>query len=47
MATPHVEIHGSDSDSALRESLDPDILQVRSMVPDAYRNAPDAEATRI
>ena len=46
MATPHVEMHDSDSDSALREPLGPDTLEVRSMVPDAYRNAPDAEATR-
>ena len=46
MATPDVEMHGSDSDSALRESLGPDTLKARSIVPGAYRNAPDAEATR-
>jgi hypothetical protein len=40
MATPDVEMHGSDSDSALRESLGPDTLKARSIVPGAYRNAP-------
>jgi hypothetical protein len=46
MATPDVEMHSSDSDSALSEPLGLDTLEARSMVPDAYRNAPDAEATR-
>jgi hypothetical protein len=46
MATPDIEMHGSDSDSALSESLGPNTLEARSMVPDAYRNTPDAEATR-
>jgi hypothetical protein len=40
-------MHGSDSDSALSEPLGPDTLEARSMVPGAYRNAPDAEVTRI
>jgi hypothetical protein len=40
MATPDVEMHGPDSDSALRESLGPDNLKARSIVPGAYRNAP-------
>jgi hypothetical protein len=38
-------MHGSDSDSNLGESLGPDILEARSMVPDACRNAPDASDT--
>jgi hypothetical protein len=42
----HVEMHGSGSDSVLSESLDPDTLKARSMVPNAYCNAPDAEAAR-
>ena len=45
MATPDVEMHSSDSDSALPETLGPDTLEARSMVLDVYRNAPDAEAT--
>ena len=36
-------MHGSDSDSVLSESLGPDTLEARSMVPDAYCNGPDAE----
>ena len=34
-------MHSSDSDSVLSESLSPDTLDVRSMVPDACRDAPD------
>jgi len=34
MATPDAEMHGSD------------ILDARSVVPSAYRNAPDAEEAR-
>jgi hypothetical protein len=46
MATPNVEMHGSDSDSILSGFLSPDTLEARSMMPDAYRNAPVAEAAR-
>ena len=46
MATPDVEMHGSDSDSALSEPLGTDTLEARSMVPGAYRNNPDAEEVR-
>jgi hypothetical protein len=46
MATPDVEMHGSDSGSTLSEPLGPDTLEARPMVLGAYRNAPDAEATR-
>jgi hypothetical protein len=46
MATPDVEMHDSDSDSVLSGSLGSDTLEARSMVPDAYRNAPVAEAAR-
>ena len=46
MATPDVEMHGSDSDSALSEPLGTDTLEARSMVPSAYRNTPDAEEVR-
>ena len=46
MATPD-EIHGSDSDNILSESLGLDTLEARSMVPDAYCNARDAEVTCI
>ena len=39
MATPDVEMHGSDCDSVVSECLGPDTLEARSMVPDAYCNA--------
>ena len=42
MATPDVEMHGSDSDSVLSEPLGPNTLEARTMVPDACGNAPDA-----
>jgi hypothetical protein len=46
MATPDVEMRGSDSDSVLSESLGPDTLEARSMMPDAYRDALSAETNR-
>jgi hypothetical protein len=42
MVIPDVDMHGSDSDSVLSQSLGPDTLEAKSMVPDACRNASDA-----
>ena len=47
MATPDVEMDGSDNDSVLGEPSGPNTLEARAMVPDVYRNVPDAEVTRI
>jgi hypothetical protein len=47
MATPDAEMRDSDSDSVPSESLGHDTLEVRSMMPDAYRNAPNAETNRM
>jgi hypothetical protein len=40
IATPDIEMHGSDSDSTLSESLGPDTLEARSIIPDAYLTPP-------
>ena len=44
MATPDVEMHGFDSDNALSEPLDPDNLEGRSIVPDAYKTVRESSA---
>ena len=44
MATPDVEVHGSDCDSALSEPLGPDTPEERSMVLGVYKTARESSA---
>ena len=41
MASTNAEVYDSDSSDALSDALGAETLDVRSMVPDYYREAPD------
>jgi hypothetical protein len=47
MATPDVEMHGSDSNSALSDLLGLNALEARSMTPNAYRTYIEADPDKI